>query len=168
MERKEFIRSLEKTFAKGIELVRIKNKDYGAESNPFKNFESAKLIGLDVKDAILVRTLDKLSRIGNLLHTEAAVKDETIEDTIVDAINYLAILKARIEFENSQHSHVGIDHATETGDQTVMIPVWDGFGTEFETERVIAELQDNRKQMGKGSGREYWESVAKIVAKYAK
>lgn len=100
MNRAQFIKSIEKTYKDGVEIIRIKNADYGADENPFKNFESARVIGLDVKEAILLRTLDKMSRMGNLLKQEAQVKDESIEDSIVDAINYLAILKAYIEYES--------------------------------------------------------------------
>ena len=101
MTHEQFINSIKKTFEIGLELVECKNMDYGGPTNSFQNFESAAVIGLDVKDAILVRTLDKLSRIGNLVRRKAAVTDETVEDSIIDAINYLAILKARLEFERT-------------------------------------------------------------------
>ena len=97
MLRVNFIESIRNTFTKGIELVERKNADYAGADNPFKNFESALVVGIPIDRAILVRVLDKLSRISNLLGREAAVKDETIEDTLVDAINYLAILKAYLE-----------------------------------------------------------------------
>ena len=42
---------------------------------------------------------DKLSRIANLLKSEAknSVKDESIEDTLIDLANYSIILKILIE-----------------------------------------------------------------------
>jgi hypothetical protein len=94
MNRTEFIADIEASYAKGVEIIKLKNRDYGANDNPFKNFQSASVIGLGLEAAILVRTLDKMSRIGNLLKQEAAVKDESVEDTLLDAINYLAILLA--------------------------------------------------------------------------
>lgn len=94
-----FIESIEKTYADGVAIVRKKNADYATESDPFRNFRSAGVVGVPVDRAILVRTLDKMSRISNLLDKPPAVADEAIEDTILDAINYLAILKAYREMK---------------------------------------------------------------------
>jgi len=95
--RVKFIESIKNTYAKGVELIERKNHDYAGVDNPFKNFESALVVGIPVDQAILVRVLDKLSRVSNLLGKEAEVKDEAIEDTLLDAINYLAVLKAYLE-----------------------------------------------------------------------
>lgn len=97
MLRTKFIENIKATYDKGIELIERKNHDYAGIDNPFKNFESALVVGIPVERAILVRVLDKLSRVSNLLGNEASVKDEAIEDTILDAINYLAILKAYLD-----------------------------------------------------------------------
>jgi len=87
--------SLEKTFSDCLETAKRKNADYaGINSDPFKNFKNSTVVGVTVEKGILVRLMDKMSRISNLLEAEAQVKDESIYDTIDDAINYLAILKA--------------------------------------------------------------------------
>lgn len=97
MIRTKFIENIKDTYAKGVELIERKNHDYAGTDNPFRNFESASIVGIPVERAILVRVLDKLSRVSNLLGKEASVKDEAIEDTILDAVNYLAILKAYLD-----------------------------------------------------------------------
>lgn len=97
MNQDEFYGSIQKTFADGLGLIKIKNADYANSTNPFRNFESANIAGLEVDRAILVRVLDKLSRVSNLLGKDPAVVEETVNDTILDAINYLAIMKAYIE-----------------------------------------------------------------------
>jgi hypothetical protein len=97
MNTQQFIQSIASTFYNALKIVKAKNADYATADNPFRTFEASAAIGVPMERAILVRTLDKISRISNLLDKEAEVKDETITDTIVDAINYLAILKARIE-----------------------------------------------------------------------
>jgi len=103
MTNKEFLADIEKTFHDGLELIKIKNADYADSTNPFKNFESAEVVGVDVKRAILVRVLDKISRISNLLGKKTSmVCDEKLEDTILDVLNYLFILKAKIDDENNQ------------------------------------------------------------------
>ena len=93
-----FLKSIAKTYADGVDLVRRKNADYANSADPFKNFRSAGIAGVGVGRALLVRALDKISRISNLLDREQpTVMDEKIEDTLLDCINYLAILKAWIE-----------------------------------------------------------------------
>lgn len=87
--------SLEATFKACLDTARKKNADYaGDNSDPFKNFKNATVVGVSVERGIMVRLMDKMSRVSNLLEKEAQVKDEAVEDTIDDAINYLAILKA--------------------------------------------------------------------------
>ena len=105
MNQKQFLSHLENTFKQGLELVRIKNADYAIESNPFQNFDFAKLIGLKPEEAILVRVSDKLARVSNLLRKEdVAVVEESIADTCLDMINYLAIMMAYMENEKTKTS----------------------------------------------------------------
>lgn len=89
------------TFEKCYRTAVAKNNDYGgSNNNPFANFENATIAGVTVERGILVRLMDKMSRISTLLEKEAMVKDEAITDTIEDAINYLAIMKAYINLKN--------------------------------------------------------------------
>ena len=88
------IENIRATYDAGISIIEKKNRDYGADGDPFRNFKTATVLGLTVEKAILVRLMDKIARVDNLLEHEAYVTEETLEDTLVDAINYLAILKA--------------------------------------------------------------------------
>jgi hypothetical protein len=92
--RVDLLENVRATFAAGVDIIEKKNKDYGADADPFRNFRSAQVLGISVEKAILVRTLDKLARIDNLLTKPAYVTEESLEDTLTDAINYLALLKA--------------------------------------------------------------------------
>jgi len=94
MTNKKFIESLEKTYKKCVDIVKVKNADYATTENPFRNFEFAKILDMSVEEAILLRTVDKIARIYNLLDKEPKVLGEKLTDTIEDCINYLAILKA--------------------------------------------------------------------------
>ena len=82
-------------------IVVLKNKDYAENDSPFKNFRMSEQVGVDPARAILVRISDKLSRISNLLDREAEVKDERLEDSCIDAINYFAILNAYLKSKSS-------------------------------------------------------------------
>jgi len=83
------------TFTACFETATRKNHDYGGSNNdPYANFRNSTIAGVSVERGILVRLMDKMSRISTLLDKEAMVKDEAVDDTIDDAINYLAILKS--------------------------------------------------------------------------
>jgi hypothetical protein len=93
----ELFKSMEATFNEGLAIVRRKNADYAEATDAFKNFRYCELFDVDVPRGILVRVSDKLARVNNLLKREAQVSDEKITDTLIDAINYLAILKAHLD-----------------------------------------------------------------------
>jgi hypothetical protein len=101
MTQEQFFTSIKTTFDSCVELIQKKNADYGATTSPFKNFLFSEFVGVRPERAILVRLTDKISRISNLLDAEAQVANESINDTIEDAINYLAILKAKLEENNN-------------------------------------------------------------------
>lgn len=65
------------------ELMVAKNHDYAGTSDPFRNFRRFGLLG------ILVRLGDKLARLESFVENgELKVKDESVLDTVLDAINY--------------------------------------------------------------------------------
>ena len=90
-------------------LYARKNHDYG---NSFAQQR------LRRKDCILVRLYDKYLRIEQLMNSEAKVKDESIEDTLLDLANYciMEVVERTIEKEaeykaNQQFAPVcGIAH----------------------------------------------------------
>ena len=88
------IDNTENLFMKALETMRAKNADYSGDNKSMRNFEiSAEVSHIPMSKGILNRLMDKITRIGNLLNKDqAAVKDESIFDTIQDAINYSAIL----------------------------------------------------------------------------
>lgn len=65
-----------------------KNEDYGANEDPFRNFRAFGEFG------ILVRLSDKLARILTYVERgQLTVKDESVTDTLLDAINYLVLFE---------------------------------------------------------------------------
>jgi len=92
MTRDKFFIQLEEFYKHGIDIIKVKNQDYANNSDPFANFKWAKLLGLPPEMGIMLRVVDKIARIKNLLGKENAVKDETIDDTLLDVCNYFAIL----------------------------------------------------------------------------
>ncbi len=76
-------KELEKVFNECFEISKKKNADYGCQTM------------LDfMEKGLVIRLNDKMSRLKNLIweNKEAKVKDEKIEDTAKDMINYAAYL----------------------------------------------------------------------------
>lgn len=100
MNNKEFVDTIEGFYVEALGILKKKNADYANSTDPFKNFKFSSLLDVSVSKAILVRIVDKLARINNLIDKGThEVKDETVNDTIIDSINYLAILGAWLENE---------------------------------------------------------------------
>jgi hypothetical protein len=95
--REQHIQNIEAFFAECVATARRKNQDYcgaGPDADPFKNFRLVERLGITTTaKGILVRMCDKMARISSLIDgADAAVKDESIEDTLHDVANYAAIL----------------------------------------------------------------------------
>lgn len=97
MNRTKFLHQIAKNFLKGEQLILNKNQDYSSSEDPFANFRAAEWLGLTIEQGILLRLSDKMMRINNLLSRPQNVNDESIEDTLLDAINYNNILLTYIQ-----------------------------------------------------------------------
>jgi hypothetical protein len=100
MNRDELHSSMERTFSKCLTIAKAKGLDYAGDSDPFANFRLPEHLGLcSIERGILVRICDKVSRLSTLLSSDRppAVQDESVQDTIRDGINYLAILGGYLE-----------------------------------------------------------------------
>lgn len=93
----EFAEKLQKNFDACMETVKKKNEDYAKTEDVFANFRGAEFVGLSVEQGIVVRMMDKMSRISRLMTKEAAVKEESVKDTLLDLINYTNILAVYLE-----------------------------------------------------------------------
>lgn len=97
MTREELLQFIKKEMETCYSILSVKNKDYAVDQDAFLNFQNSKAVGVDPKRAILVRIMDKITRISNLMDKEPSVTDEKLDDTIRDAANYLLILSAMIK-----------------------------------------------------------------------
>jgi Nucleotide modification associated domain 1 len=95
LTRDEMIAQMESIYQRGVEIVKKKNSDYATNEDALSNFKVIQALGVvDYKRAMLVRMADKFARISNLMKDDKkpAVLDERLEDTLLDLINYSAIL----------------------------------------------------------------------------
>jgi hypothetical protein len=66
-----------------------KNSDYASDGDPLSNLRMAERFGVPAWKGALIRMSDKWSRLEQLAGgKEAAVKDESVEDTLLDLANY--------------------------------------------------------------------------------
>lgn len=86
-------------------IMEAKCADYASKEDPFRNFRQIEAMDLGtVEMGIVVRMGDKLSRLaGFVKDDELAVKDESVEDTCLDLINYTIILLAAIRTRTAQN-----------------------------------------------------------------
>jgi hypothetical protein len=112
--RKDLLKLHKTTTDECFRIIEVKNRDYGANSDALHNFRFVEQMGIPMAHGILTRLGDKLARIAKIVTTsETAVKDETVDDTIEDAINYLIILRAALN--EQKVSDVGISDRTHRG-----------------------------------------------------
>lgn len=113
----DLLNHIEAVFEDAVLLVDRKNQDYSGESSdPFRAFKrSEEITFIPAEVGILVRISDKLARLGSLLRKDAgelpAVSDEGVEDTILDAINYLAILHAYLTDKENGNVYSGSERS---------------------------------------------------------
>lgn len=102
MTREEFLEYHRMMCEKMHAISKAKNQDYtgGSKVNDaFANFKLVEEYGItDAPTGFLTRMSDKVSRIISLLTTgKQAVKDESVQDTLIDLANYCILLAGYLE-----------------------------------------------------------------------
>lgn len=86
-------------------ITKSKNHDYAGFCNDaFANFKLVELCGIaSVEQGFLTRISDKLSRINSFIKQSVLnVKDESIEDTLLDLANYAILMAGYIKDKKRQ------------------------------------------------------------------
>jgi len=102
MNQKEFL-EYHKNFCQAmINMVAAKNHDYASGDggvDAFNNLSSCERIGAcTTEQGFIARIMDKIMRIVSLTRSDVTkAVDEKIEDTIMDACNYLILLSGYLK-----------------------------------------------------------------------
>ena len=99
MTRDDLIKHFDATVARMRETLVAKNADYsGATDDALANFNRVELLGIAATETgFLTRMLDKMMRIATFVgRGTLAVKDEAVDDTVLDLANYAILLHAQI------------------------------------------------------------------------
>ena len=100
MTKDEYLKFHADMCQKMIETTRKKNADYtGNQQDPFANFTKADELGIcSTEQGFLVRLTDKLARVISFVQKGILeVKDETVEDTLIDMANYCILMAGYIK-----------------------------------------------------------------------
>lgn len=107
MKREELLEIHDELAAKARALMVKKNHDYaGAKGQqPFANFERVEAMGVcSTEKGFLVRLIDKVSRLSSFADSGTfEVEDESLEDTVIDVMNYAVLILAF--YRDKQHGH---------------------------------------------------------------
>lgn len=133
--------------AEALKLMRVKNQDYGANDDPFRNFRRHGLLGM------LVRLSDKLARLETFNDTgKLAVVNESVHDCVLDIINYAVLIEGWI-----------IDDANRKG-STYGDAAGDGRPRSLSPEPGASFSHIDRGTGGSGQGHAGDDSIATAVA----
>jgi len=93
MEKKKFLIEFRKALEDMYKTVSWKSHDYSWSKDVFGNFKLSEKLGIcKTEKWILVRLLDKVSRISNLINKNPEIKNEKVGDTLKDLACYSIIL----------------------------------------------------------------------------
>ena len=81
----------------GLAISRNKNKDYAGNGDPFANFRNSEAVGVSPPRGMLVRMMDKMARLSNLITRPPAIANESMIDTCVDLAMYALILATYVK-----------------------------------------------------------------------
>lgn len=105
MTKKEYLKYHTEMCAKMIEITAKKNADYtGGSPCPFGNFSQVERTGIcSTETGFLVRMTDKFARITSFVTIGMLqVKDETVEDTLIDLANYCILFAGYLKSKRAK------------------------------------------------------------------
>jgi len=128
--------NIENIFKECSELCDSKNEDYATSEDFYANFRSVESLGLPVWVGVYIRFMDKVSRMSGFIFRfmstgAMSVKHESIEDTLKDGINYLAIC---LDSYRQWHKHEEFEREVIKADSAC---VTDGNDIDLATSRRI-------------------------------
>lgn len=100
------IKDYEAVIEEARELVERKNKDYAGDNDFLANFRMSEKMGITPSKGVLLRISDKFSRICQLVQKDPNVTEETIHDTLIDLMNYSALMILCLKDEEERRKNL--------------------------------------------------------------
>jgi hypothetical protein len=152
--RDKHFREVEDTFAAGLLVMQAKNEDYAKDADPYSNFRfAAQAAGISMEQGMLYLLGIKLARLENLISAPPeSVNNEPLDDTLLDLINYAAILKAYRALKNSpepEYAYGNADAVAEPADaeqQDSTAPPTDTYVADIGSDALMFKLRSLLKK----------------------
>lgn len=124
MDRDRLLNLHRELSTKAFELMKRKNHDYAGGTNrtmPFANFTRCEAMGFgSTEQGFGVRLTDKLSRLSTFCQGGILkVSDESLEDTILDVINYVILFHAYVESKKETDNETPSEFGSKNGFEAV-------------------------------------------------
>ena len=98
-----FIKDSQSILDRCVQIMSAKSHDYAESKDAFINFKTAaQLAGISPEQTLLTLLGMKLSRLTQLVGKGKQPKNEALEDTMVDVINYTLLLRGMIKERTGQ------------------------------------------------------------------
>jgi hypothetical protein len=100
-----FIQETQTLLNRCIELLRSKSHDYAEGGDAFVNFKTAaQVAGISPEQTLLTLLGMKISRLTQLVAKGKKAKNESVEDTMLDIINYVLLLRGMMQEQENPPS----------------------------------------------------------------
>jgi len=131
-EQEKYVLAASAVFKDCLSVLNERSIKYTGTGDPFANFvESAAIAEVDVVQGIMTRFGDKIGHLKALLRQKVAAGeilnepvDESLADTITDAINYLAIIRVWVESGEGMNLDVLLEDAGFTDGPQLKLPTF--------------------------------------------
>lgn len=111
MTKQEYLEFHKKCTELMVQITAAKNADYtGTSGDPFANFKKVEDLGIcSTEQGFMTRMMDKFMRINSFVQKGVLqVKDESIEDTLLDLANYSILFAGFIRSKKGAQKKQGI------------------------------------------------------------
>ncbi len=93
-----FLQDTQTMLDRCMSLLKSKSNDYAEGSDAFINFKTAaQIAGISPEQTLLTLLGMKISRLTQLIGKGKRAKNESVEDTMLDIINYVVLLRGMMQ-----------------------------------------------------------------------
>lgn len=97
-----FVQDTQALFTRCVDMLRNKSNDYAEGQDAFLNFKTAaQIAGISPEQTLLTLLGMKMSRLTQLVSKGKSAKNESVEDTLLDIINYVVLLRGMMKEQES-------------------------------------------------------------------